>query len=498
MNGSGKTVAKNASALLISQVTTWALTLILTVVLPRYLGSTSVGKLALANSIWAIGGVIVTFGMDTLLVKEIARNPGKAGDLFGISAFTRTLMHVLVFGGILLYLFLFRYPIDTMIVVCIVGIGSLFWELVSACAAVLQGLEHMEHMTLANILGKLVNTTVCIALLLFQQGVFAIAAVSILAGGVTFLVQLRQVARFIPLRFRPDFHEMRKLLANGFPYLMTSVFLAAYGQVDVVVISLLVNEKTIGWYSAASQLFATLMFIPNVFVTAVFPVLARMYVTSPEPLPRLMRKSFNWLLLLGVPIGLGLYVVANSLVALLFGPDFAQSGPVLSLMGIVLILIYQNMLIGQFLISTDRQNLWTIVMAIATVLTIGLDIIFVPWCEQMFGNGAIGGAISFVITEAGMMIMGLTQLPKGALGRSNVWAAIRTLAAGLVMVAVIWWLRDAPIYLPILLGIVAYAAMVLMLRLIPSEDWALFRNILRDAKARLATRTLQSNKRSVG
>ena len=126
MNGSGRTVAKNASALLISQVTTWALTLILTIVLPRYLGSTSMGKLALANSIWAIGGVIVTFGMDTLLVKEIARSPNKASELFGASVGTRALMHLLVFGGILLYLFVFRYPVDTMIVVCIVG----GWQLV--------------------------------------------------------------------------------------------------------------------------------------------------------------------------------------------------------------------------------------------------------------------------------------------------------------------------------------------------------------------------------
>jgi O-antigen/teichoic acid export membrane protein len=498
MNGSGKTVAKNASALLLSQVTTWVLTLILTVVLPRYLGSTAVGKLALANSIWAIGSIIVMFGMDTLLIKEIARAPGKAADLFGASVSTRILTHLLVFGAVVLYLFAFHYPADTMIVVCVIGVGSLFWELVSACAAVLQGLEHMEYMTGANILGKLVNTTVCIALLMFKQDVFAIAAVAILAGGVTFVVQLRQVARFIPLRFRLNLHEARHLLRSGLPYLMTGMFLAAYGQVDVVVISLLVNETTIGWYGAASQLFATLMFIPNVFVTAVFPVLARMYTTSPEPLPRLMRKSFDWMMLVSIPIGLGLFVVANSLVSLLFGPDFVQSGPVLSLMGIVLILTYQNMLIGQFLISTDRQNIWTVVMAVATGCTIVLDIIIVPWCERMYGNGAIGGAISFILTEVAMMILGLTRLPHGTLGWSNVWTAGRALLAGLVMVAAIWWLRDAPIYLPVLLGAAVYAGMVLLLRLIPAEDWGLFQSILQEVKARFAMRRAQPDKRSVG
>ena len=53
-------------------------------------------------------------------------------------------MHVVVYGGVVAYLVLLRYPADTTLVVCIVGISSLFWGLIGACQATLQGLERTD------------------------------------------------------------------------------------------------------------------------------------------------------------------------------------------------------------------------------------------------------------------------------------------------------------------------------------------------------------------
>ena len=72
MSRDGTRVVKNASILMATQLITWALSLLLVVFLPRYLGAAAVGQFAIAGSIWAIMGMLVGFGMDTLLMKEIA------------------------------------------------------------------------------------------------------------------------------------------------------------------------------------------------------------------------------------------------------------------------------------------------------------------------------------------------------------------------------------------------------------------------------------------
>jgi O-antigen/teichoic acid export membrane protein len=253
---------------------------------------------------------------------------------------------------------------------------------------------------------------------------------------------------------------------------MSGLGLILYGQVDVLIISSLVNTQETGWYGAASQLFSTLLFIPVVFTTAVFPVLARTYAAAPDALPKVLSKAFDMLLLVSIPIGLGILIVAPQVVSMLFGPAFAQSGPILALMGIVLIFTYQNVLIGQFLTSTDRQNSWTLVMIVAAIITVPLDLVLVPWCQREFGNGAIAGALSFIFTEFAMVAIGIWLLPKGSLGWSNVRGGAQIIFAGLAMVGATWWSREMFIAVPICVGAITYISLIALMRVVPSEDIA--------------------------
>ncbi len=478
MNSTGKTIAKNATILMASQLTTWALTFALTIFLPRYLGAVNSGKLTISNSIWAIVAIVASFGMDTLLTKEIARHPERAPRLFGASLGLRLILFALGAVVVAIYLRAANYPVETSYVVFIGAFASFAWLLIGACQAVLQGLEQMTPMAIATIFGKAVNTLVCIALLLMGYGVYVAAAVAVLAAFVNLGIQFAAIRKMGRVQIVFDARTLRDMFRAGMPYLMSGMFLIAYGQVDVIIISLLVNEKTVGWYGAASQLFGTSFFIPTVFITAVFPALSRMYTSGTDALPRLMRKSFDLLLIVAVPIGLGLFVIADPLVIILFGAEFAPSGTLLALLGLVLIATYQNILIGQFLISTDRQNSWTLVMAIATLATIPLDLMFVPWCQANFQNGAIGGALSFMLTEIGMLIAGLMFLPRGSLTRANAWLAARATLAGIVMAIAAWYVRDQFILVPILVGGIVYVALAFLLRVIAPEDLALFRHIV--------------------
>jgi O-antigen/teichoic acid export membrane protein len=473
LSSTGRTVAKNATFLMGAQLVTWVFALLLTIFLPRYLGARAVGQFHLATSLWAVMAIFITFGMDTLLTKEIARQPEKTADLFGASVVLRFLLYFLGFGIIVGYLKLVGSPQDTVYVVYVIGVSTLIWEFVRAASAALQGLERMEYMSLGAIAGKAFNAIVSITLLLMGYGVLFIAFVAIGAALINLALQLFFLRRLQPLRLNFSWRIAGNLLRGGIPYFLSGVFLTLYIQVDIVIISLLVNETVVGLYGAADQLFGTFLFIPTVFMTAVFPALARLYHNQSGSLPRLMSKSFNLLLLLSLPIGLGVMVIAGPLVALLFGPEFAGSGPILAVFGVVLILTYQNMLLGQFLISTDRQNAWTAVMAVATVVSFALDFLLITWFQRWYGNGGIGGALGFVITETGMLIAGLTLLPKGSLGWENVSLAARALLAGLIMAAVAWLSRDLFILIPILGGALTYGALAFILKLIPREDMQL-------------------------
>ncbi len=477
MKSPGKTIARNAGVLMVSQLITWGLALAITIVQPRYLGAIGVGQLHLALSLWSVMELFVAFGTDTLLIKEIARTPERMGEFFGTASMLRILFFAIGFVLLALYAHAAGYSSETISVIYIIGLGSLLNQFSSVCRVSLQGLERMEFTSISDIASKVFNVGVGVPLLVLGFDVKVIAVVIVGSYLTNLLIHVYYLSQLQRLHLLVDWQLAKWMLRKSVPYLMVTVMLGIYVQLDIVIISLLVDEQTVGWYGAADTLFATFLFVPTVFVTAVFPALSRMYKESADTLAVVMRNSFDLLLIVAVPLGLGLFAIAGNLAVLLFGADFANSGPVLAVMGIVLILTYQNILLGKFLISVDRQNTWTKVMAVATVATIPLDLLLVSWCKTTFNNGAIGGALAFVVTESGMVIAGLWLLPRGTLGRENVWRTVRVLVAGLIMLVMVWPLRQMFILIPIATGTMVYLVMIWVLRVVKTEEWQLIRGL---------------------
>jgi O-antigen/teichoic acid export membrane protein len=287
--------------------------------------------------------------------------------------------------------------------------------------------------------------------------------------------------RYVPIR--PTFHrgDAIAMLRASAPYLVTALTLMVYQQMDKLLIGALASTEAVGWYGTAMNLVGTLMFIPVALGTVLFPTLSRSYAAGQQQLADVARRSFDLMFLLGVPIGLGVFIIARPLVLLLYGTEFTPAGDILALLGIVLIFMYVNTMLGQLLISAERTNPWNAVMVFATIITLPLDLYLIPMAQRSFGNGALGGAMSFLFTELLMTFAAIALLPRGTLSWRNLRTVAFVLCAGLTMAYVSTRALELNLVLAILGGAVTYPAMVLLLRVLPKEDLL----VLKGAAARL-------------
>lgn len=484
MHSSKKTMFKNASALMISQIITWSLSLALMVFLPRYLGAAASGQLAFAYSLWAIAGVLISFGMDTYLTKEISRHPERTSELVGTSVILRVLFFILSFSCMSFYVHMMKYPPITITVVYLVGISVLLGQISITCQSVLYGLERMEYVSFGVIAGKLVSTVLGITLLIVGYRLFAIAIVGIIAMATEMLMVSGFLHRQHRLRLRFRLREMLLMIKASTPYLLSALIVTVYFETDVLLLSILVNETEVGWYSVAMRLTATFMFFPSIFTTVLFPVIARRYADDREGSFRVMRRSFDLMLLIGVPIGLGVLSIAKPLVLLLFGSEFEQSGMIVMIMGAALIFTYLSTMFGRFVIATDRVNQWTMVIVVAVIATIVMDIYLIPWCHRVFGIGAMAGAISYLLTEFGMVATGILLLPRGTFAWSNVRTAVLSIGSGAVMVLACWWAHDMLLPITIAIGACTYISLILLTRAIPREEIDMLMEVARNLSGR--------------
>jgi O-antigen/teichoic acid export membrane protein len=218
------------------------------------------------------------------------------------------------------------------------------------------------------------------------------------------------------------------------------------------------------------MLFGTLLFVPTVLMTSLFPMAARLAKESTAELVALIRRALRFLLLCGVPIGLGTLALARPVCILLFGSEFAESGPVLAVYGALMVLLFPLIALSYHAIVTGQQRRWAVFVLVGILLTIPLDLILVPWCDQMFGNGAIAGALSYLITEAVSLALAMRFTARGVVDRSVMRRAGMATFAGLLMLLVVWPVRFAPLPVPVLLGALIYSATIIATRTLDADE----------------------------
>lgn len=483
-------VFKNASAMLVSQVVTWTLTLIFSIVLRRFLGPEGSGHIVIANSIWLITGIFIGFGMDLLLTKEIARDHSRAAELLSTSFVLRLLFYLVSVVIVLAYSLLIGYDREIVIMIQVVGLSALFFQLANASKATLQGLETMEYISISDIASKSVNMIFGISVLMLGFREFAIAWVMVCTTLVMFLMQTFFLYKRHGLRLQVRPSIALSTLRRSLPYVATVFGVVAYGELLILTLSMQVSVAEVGWYGAASQIFGTLLFGSIVFSTVTFPIMARSHIEDPAGMPLILRQNLSLIMIISVPIGLGLFVIAEPLMLLLFGEAFAPSGPILQVMGFVLIFMYLNVLFGQYFNSIDRQHVWTVVVVVSAFMVVPLNFFFVPWAAVTFGYGAIGGAFSFLATQVGQFLAGWMLVPRGTLNFATLRHMLQVWLAGALMVACVWFFRDMMILIPMLVGGLVYPVLVIALRVISKDQLAMLMTAARSVLSRVrGTRT---------
>src|SRR5262245_26127088 len=94
--GTRATVAKNAFNLVLGQVTTTALAIVFSASLGRSLGAGDFGVYYLINTFSLFAYVIVDWGQQFYVIREVAKTPERGGRLLGTALVLRTVGAVLV------------------------------------------------------------------------------------------------------------------------------------------------------------------------------------------------------------------------------------------------------------------------------------------------------------------------------------------------------------------------------------------------------------------
>jgi len=469
------TISKNTAALLAGYFISYGLRFVYVSVLARYIGATGLGQILTATALVSIAILLVNFGLDTLIVRDVAASPGKASKYVTNIAFLRFLL-TLVFTILLaIVASLSNYPYETKAIIALYGLTYVLDAFSSIARSIFNAFQRMVFSSATDLLRDLLNIGFSLLGIWLGWSLIAIVTVSVGASLIKLIISLvAMVRRFVRPRFQIDLHLCGQLLSSAIPFAVIIVIGVASTQVSTVILSWSGTAESVGIYAAAAMPISMLMVLPNIFMESILPAFSERYQNSAISLAQSYSYSFKVMLIVGLPMAAGTILVSEHLIPLIFGQGFAKAALVMDIMAVQLITMvgYVN---GAFLNATNRQTLFAILRAAMTVLSIILSVILIRIYSY------VGAALA--VTIPALVDFGLYSilchryaglpLPLRTIGRTTLAALIMTgagylaLKAGVNVIAVVFPLAPA-----------LYVAALILLKVIGDVEKQFFTGIL--------------------
>ncbi|HSS10198.1 MAG TPA: polysaccharide biosynthesis C-terminal domain-containing protein, partial [Acidimicrobiales bacterium] len=137
--------------------------------------------------------------------------------------------------------------------------------------------------------------------------------------------------------------------------------------------------------------------------------------------------------------------------------------------------MYLNIMLSQVLVAAKRQVVWTWVMAGATVINPLLNVVLIRATEARYHNGAIGAAISLLVTELLIVSVGFIMVGRDVLEARSMWRGLRTATASFAMWGVAYAARSLGTLPSLAAGAFTFLLLAVLLRLATPEEIVLMR-----------------------
>jgi O-antigen/teichoic acid export membrane protein len=484
-------ILRNWTALAGSQVVSSLIAMVLMVVVSRTLGDAEFGRFYLALTLTMVVGVAVDFGTSQVVTREIARDPARTRPYLGRAALVVAVLGIGLYAALIGAVRILGLAPEVRTLVAILGVLMVAEGLAQVLGAVFQAHERMVLPALTRVGANALTLAIATPLLLRGYGATTVAVVIVVAAGARVAIQAVAVRRLAGFGLPPTrAPSWRGLLRAGFPFLAAQGLGLFVARANVLVLGLVASDAAIGWYAAASRVMEALNFIPLVLTMAAFPVLSRLWVGARDEFDRTVRRTLELVLLVAVPVGVMVLVLAPDVVGFLFTlQSYAPAVPVLRIQAISLSLIFVDFLLVCVLMASGRERTWLGIVGAACVLDPLLCWLLIPVAEAQFANAAVGAALATLVTEVFILGSALRVLPRGLFdaGTLRVAAQAVGLGAALGVVLVVARMSGLPWIAVAALGGLAYAGAVARTGVLPADLGAWLRGLLRRRGSGLAT-----------
>ena len=390
-------IAKGTGYIFVGVFITYFLGIFFRIFIAQTLGAEALGIVSLMIILIGIFSILFNPGLNAAITKYISSYLAKKKNVDIV--YTTGLKMVLLLaiaGSIVLFLLsefiainvfnstLAIFPFQLTSLAMLFNVLALFFTSSSS------GFQRMENITFTNIVERGSKLLILIILVYLGFGVmgpaYAIALSFVLATIISWAVFRHQTR----LRFKGFDKKIAKmLLIFGAPMMLVAGAGMIFTWTDSFLIGVYMTVEEVGFYSVAVSLYVFLGSIVGSLTTTLFPVFSSIEARDDiEMLKGVVNRALKYTVYLILPASLGLILLAEPTIRILFGSEFYPAIVPLQILLIGSFFLSLSKICHSFIIGIGRPASYTKFMIISGIINIALNVILIPF------YGLIGAAIA--------------------------------------------------------------------------------------------------------
>ncbi len=384
---------KNTSWLLFEQIFRMGLSLIITSLLARYLGTENFGLINYSLAYIIIFTTITNLGIDNIIVNEIINKREETGKLIGTTIYLRLSSSIFSIFSIYLIVSYLNVNQTTILIITMIQSISLLFVVFESIEYWFQSNLQSKYIVISKSIAFSIVSIWRLILIYFEKSLYYFAAATIIEATIIAIFMIIFYVKFKGPRLSFSFQTAKQLLSKSYHFFIAGLLIMIYTQIDKILLGQMTDVNTVGVYTAAMSVASLWVFIPYALIESARPIIMASKGQSEDSYMKKMKQLYCSIIWISIVASVLITLFSKIIILIIYGNQFIDS------VNILIILIWSRIfsLIGStraiWLTVENLGKFQVIFVGIGAVLNIILNLILIP------RYGAIGAAYSTLIAE---------------------------------------------------------------------------------------------------
>mgnify|MGYP002397793733 CR=1 FL=1 len=372
-------IAHNTIIQIISKIIATVLGLLTIAIMTRYLGKSGFGDYTTIITYLTFFATIADLGLTLVTVQLISKANADEEKIIGNLFAFRLVTAVLFLGSSILITIFLPYSNAIKIGIAVTSFSFLFGAFNQILVGVFQKNLQMDRVALAEVVSRTFLFVAVFLVYYLDYGLLGVLIVSVLANLVSFLFHFFFSQRFVKTTLLFEFGYWKQIVKQSWPIAVTIFFNLIYLRTDTLILSLIKSSEEVGIYGASYKVIDVLVTVPFMFAGIILPVITRAWSEKNNQFfYKVLQRSFDVMIIFSIPMLAGAFFLADPIINLIAGPEFAESASVLRILMIASSVIFVGTMFSHAVIAIDKQKniIWSYIFVAITALSAYL--IFIP------------------------------------------------------------------------------------------------------------------------